>query len=163
MSIYLSDTGANRAESKSGRLYTLRVDPANPRNATLEVVLDGDAGDDLVNPDNLGINETTLVIQEDRNKTSSGYARVHTYDLGTGTLTAVARLDPSQHAIDVGGGPGVWESSGVVDVSDFYGDGYWLLDVQAHYAYVPQQGPDLVINSGRGQRGQLLLVHIAGT
>jgi hypothetical protein len=161
--IYLSDTGANRAESKSGRLYTLRVDPANPRNATLEVVLDGDAGDDLVNPDNLGINETTLVIQEDRNKTSSGYARVHTYDLGTGTLTAVARLDPSQHAIDVGGGPGVWESSGVVDVSDFYGDGYWLLDVQAHYAYVPQQGPDLEINSGRGQRGQLLLVHIAGT
>lgn len=161
--IYLSDTGANRAESKNGRLYTLTADPANPRNATLEVVLDGDAGDDLVNPDNLGINETTLVIQEDRNNTSSGYARVHTYDLGTGALTAVARLDPSQHAIDVGGGPGVWESSGVVDVSDFYGDGYWLLDVQAHKAYVPQQGPDLEINSGRGQRGQLLLVHIAGT
>lgn len=161
--IYLSDTGANPAETKNGRLYRLTIDPANPRHATLEVVLDGDAGDDLVNPDNLGINQTTLVIQEDRNDTSSGFARVHTYDLGTGALTPVARLDPSQHAIDVGGGPGVWESSGVVDVSGFYGPGYWLLDVQAHRSYVPQQGPSLKLNSARGQRGQLLLVHLAGT
>lgn len=161
--VYLSDTGAKPAETQNGRLYRLTIDPANPRRAGLEVVLDGDAGDDLVNPDNLGINATTLVIQEDRNDTSSGYARVHTYDLGSGTLTAVARLDPSQHAMDVGGGPGVWESSGVVDVSAFYGAGYWLLDVQAHKAYVRQQGPNLKIDSGRGQRGQLLLVHIAGT
>jgi hypothetical protein len=141
----------------------LTIDPVSPRRASLEVVLDGDAGDDLVNPDNLGINSSTLVIQEDRNDTSSGFARVHTYDLGTGALTAVARLDPSQHAMDVGGGPGVWESSGVLDVSSFFGPGYWLLDVQAHKAYVRQQGPNLRIDSARGERGQLLLVHIAGT
>ena len=161
--IYLSDTGAKPSETQNGRLYRLTIDPANPRRASLEVVLDGDAGDDIVNPDNLGINATTLVIQEDRNDTSSGYARVHTYDLSSGTLTAVARLDPSQHAMDVGGGPGVWESSGALDVSSFYGPGYWLLDVQAHKAYVRQQGPNLRIDSARGQRGQLLLVHIAGT
>ncbi|MGZ8582946.1 MAG: hypothetical protein ACXWXG_06415 [Actinomycetota bacterium] len=161
--IYLSDTGANKAETKSGRLYTLTVDPADPRRASLEVVLDGDAGDDIVNPDNLGINDTTLVIQEDRNKASSGYARVHTYDLGTEALTPVARLDPSQRAIDAGGGPGVWESSGVIDVSAFFGPGYWLLDVQAHDTSVRQQGPSLKIDSGKGERGQLLLVHIAGT
>lgn len=161
--IYISDTGANRAESKNGRLYRLTIDPVRPRQASLEVVLDGDDGDDLVNPDNLGINETSLVIQEDRNKASSGYARVHVYDLGTEVLTAVARLDPSQHAIDVAGGPGVWESSGAVDVSDFYGDGYWLVDVQAHKSYIRQQGPNLKLNSARGQRGQLLLMHIAGT
>lgn len=161
--VYLSDTGAKSAETQNGRLYRLTIDPANPRRASLEVVLDGDAGDDLVNPDNLGINSTTLVIQEDRNDTSSGFARVHTYDLGTGTLSAVARLDPSQYAIDAGGGPGVWESSGVVDVSAFFGAGYWLLDVQAHKVHVRQQGPNLKIDSARGQRGQLLLVHIAGT
>jgi hypothetical protein len=161
--IYLSDTGANKAETKNGRLYRLTVDPAHPRRASLELVLDGDAGDDLVNPDNLGINDTTLVIQEDRNSTSSGYARVHAYDLSSGTLTAVARLDPSQFAIEDGGGPGVWESSGVIDVSDFFGAGSWLLDVQAHHTSVLQQGPDLELNSARGQRGQLLLVHIDGT
>ena len=160
--IYVSDTGAGKAETKNGRVYRLTADPAHPRQATLEVVLDGDAGDDLVNPDNLGINETTLVIQEDRNNTKSGYARVHAYDLGSGTLTAVARLDPSQPAIDASG-PGVWESSGVVDVSGFFGDGYWLLDVQAHKTSVLQQGPTLELNSARGQRGQLLLVHIDGT
>ena len=161
--IYVSDTGANKSETKNGRLYRLTVDPANPRRASLEVVLDGDAGDDLVNPDNLGINDTTLVIQEDRNKASSGYARIHTYDLGSSTLTPVARLDPSRRAIEAGGGPGVWESSGVIDVSAFFGDGFWLLDVQAHDTKVRQQGPSLEIDSATGERGQLLLVHLAGT
>jgi hypothetical protein len=161
--IYISDTGANSSQTRNGRLYRMTIDPAHPRRASLEVVLDGDAGDDLVNPDNLGINETTLVIQEDRNDSSSGHARVHTYDLSTGTLTPVARLAPSPYAMEVGGGPGVWESSGVVDVSTFYGPGYWLLDVQAHKVYVRQQGPNLRIDSGRGERGQLLLMHIAGT
>lgn len=161
--IYMSDTGAARGETTNGRLYRLTVDPAAPRNATLEVVLDGDAGDDIVNLDNLGINATTLVMQEDRNRASSGYARVLTYDLGSGTLTPVAQLDPPARAIEAAGGPGVWESSGVVDVSYFFGEGYWLLDVQAHKTYVSQQGPDLTLNSARGQRGQLLLVHIDGT
>jgi hypothetical protein len=161
--VYLSDTGANKADTKHGRLYKLTYDPAHPRRASLEVVLDGDNGDDLVNPDNLGISDQALVIQEDRNDTSSGYARIHVYDLSTGTLTPVARLDPSDVAIDRGGGQGVWESSGAVDVSDFFGDGYWLFDVQAHKTKVRQQGIDLKVDSAVGQRGQLLLVYIPGT
>ena len=115
-----------------------------------------------MNPDNLGINDTTLVIQEDRNKASST-ARVHTYDLGSSTLTSVAWLDPSRRAIEAGGGPGVWESSGVIDVSAFFGDGFWLLDVQAHDTKARQQGPSLEIDSATGERGQPLLVHLAGT
>ncbi len=161
--IYLSDTGAKGSQTTKGRIYRLTVDPASPRRATLEVVLDGDAGDAIYNPDNLGINDTTLVIQEDRNGAKSGYARVRAYDLGSGVVTSVARLDPSDHVIGVGGGRGVWESSGVIDVSDFFGDGYWLLDVQAHDTKVSQQGPSLKIDSARGEGGQLLLVHIAGT
>jgi hypothetical protein len=161
--IYVSETGHNAAETRNGRLYRFTVDPAHPRNATLEVVLDGDAGDDIVNPDNLGINATSLVIQEDRNKAKSGYARVHVYDLSSGSLTAVARLNPSQRAIERGGGPGVWESSGVVDVSSFFGPGTWLLDVQAHDTSIAQQGIDLKIDSAKGERGQLLLVTIPGT
>ena len=161
--VYLSDTGANKADTKHGRIYKLTYDAAHPRRASLEVVLDGDNGDDIVNPDNLGISDQALVIQEDRNDTSSGYARIHTYDLSSGTLTAVARLDPSDVAIDRGGGRGVWESSGVVDVSDFFGNGYWLLDVQAHKTKIRQQGYDLKVDSAVGQRGQLLLVYIPGT
>ena len=55
--MYFSDTGANKAETKHGRLYRMTFDPAHPRRASLEVVLDGDAGDDIVNPDNLGIDQ----------------------------------------------------------------------------------------------------------
>jgi hypothetical protein len=161
--VYFADTGANKAESKHGRLYRMTFDVANPRNATLEVVLDGDAGDDIVNPDNLGIDEHVLLIQEDRNDTASGYARVLMYDLTTGTLTPVARLDPPQAVIERGDGPGVWESTGVVDASAFFGPGTWLLNVQAHHTRVLQQGIDLAIDSDAGQRGQLVLLRIPGS
>jgi hypothetical protein len=161
--VYFADTGANKAESKHGRLYRMTIEPEHPRRATLEVVLDGDAGDDIVNPDNLGISDRALVIQEDRNDTSSGYARIHVLDLASGTLTAVARLDPSAGAIERGGGPGVWESSGAVDVSDFFGPGSWLVNVQAHHTSILQQGIDLELDSSKGQRGQLVLIRIPGT
>ena len=161
--VYISETGHNAAETRNGRLYRMTYDVAHPRQATLEVVLDGDAGDDIVNPDNLGINSTSLVIQEDRNKAKSGYARIHVYDLSAETLTTVARLDPGQRAIENGGGPGVWESSGAVDVSDFFGPSTWLVGVQAHATSIRQQGLNLKVDSAKGQRGQLLLLTIPGT
>ena len=136
----------------------MTFDPADPRRATLQVVLDGDAGDDIVNPDNLGIDQHVLLIQEDRNDTASGYNRVLSYVLGTGALTPLARLDPPQPVIERGGGPGVWESSGVVDASAFFGPGAWLLNVQAHHTRILQQGLDLGIDSAPGERGQLILL-----
>jgi hypothetical protein len=72
-------------------------------------------------------------------------------------------LDPSDAAIAKAGGPGVWESSGVVDVSDFFGAGMWLVNVQAHKTKIRQQGLDLKVDSAVGERGQLLLVEIPGT
>ena len=43
---------------------------------------------------------------------------------------------------------GDWESSGILDVSKYFGDGSWLVDVQAH-----------TIDEG----GQLLLLRIPGS
>ena len=85
------------------------------------------------------------------------------YDLTTGDLAAVARLDPPEAVIERGGGPGVWESSGVVDASTFFGPGSWLLNVQAHDTRIMQQGIDLGIDSAPGQRGQLILLRIPGS
>jgi len=48
-------------------------------------------------------------------------------------------------------------------VSDFFGPGMWLLNVQAHKTKIRQQGLDLKVDSGVGERGQLLLVKIPGT
>jgi hypothetical protein len=161
--VYFSDTGANKSETKHGRVYRMTFDRARPRHATLEVVLDSDAGDDIVNPDNLGIDQRVLLIQEDRNDTASGYNRILLYDLTTGALMPVARLDPPPAVIERGGGPGVWESSGVVDASEFFGPGAWLLNVQAHHTSILQQGIDLGIDSASGQRGQLILLRIPGS
>ncbi len=160
--IYFSETGRANQEVTHGRVYRLQVDPMNPRNATLSVLLDAAAGDDLVQPDNLGISDLALVIQEDRNWKQSGYNRVLVYDLASGTLTAVARADPNQKIIDEKG-PGAWESSGVVDVSDVFGAGWWLLDVQAHYTTMHVPDMSLELDTAKGEGGQLMLLFIPGT
>ena len=161
---FFTDTGAAGAESVRGRLYRLRIDPADPTRASLTLVLDGDAGDDLVNPDNLDVSQRVAVIQEDRNaehrgpEVAGGYARVLVYDLHRGRLRTVARVATDLTA--PGAQPGSWESSGVIDASHLYGRDWWLLDVQAHTQTAPQPGPELAPNSSDGEDGQLLAIRI---
>jgi hypothetical protein len=125
-------------------------------------VLDAAAGDDIFSPDNLGISDRALVIQEDRNWSRSGFNRVLVYDLASGSLSAAARADPPQEIIDTEG-PGNWETSGVIDASAYFGPGWWLLDVQAHDFNVGVPGPSLEPDSARGEGGQLVRVYIPGT
>jgi len=160
--VYFSETGAANREVTHGRVYRLRIDPHDPTKARLQVVLDAAAGDDIFNPDNLGISDKALIIQEDRNWKSTGYNRVLVYDLSTGSLTAAARTAPTQKVIDEHG-IADWESSGVVDASSYFGPGWWFLDVQAHHAKVPVPGPSLEVNSAKGEGGQLLKIFIPGT
>jgi hypothetical protein len=160
--IYFAETGRANQEVTHGRVYRLEVDPAHPQRAVLSVVLDAAAGDDVFSPDNLGISDRALVIQEDRNWKRSGPNRVLVYDLASGTLTPVARTDPDP-AIVEDRGPGAWESSGVVSVDGVFGPGWWLLGVQAHYTEMPVPDQSLEPGSGTGEGGQLLLVFIPGT
>jgi len=156
--VYFADTGAGRLEegqeSRAGRIYRFTFDPTDPTEATLEVVVDGDAGDDMINPDNLGIAGRALVIQEDHNNAKYGYDRVLVYDTVDGTLREVAQTDPPQHLIDKEGGPGFWESSGVVDARDWFGPGE---------QNVRQPGLSGKIDSAIGEGGQILKVYIPGT
>ena len=48
-------------------------------------------------------------------------------------------------------GPGVWETSGIIDTSDFFGNDSWLTVVQAH-------GPSLAPAPNTVEDGQLLLM-----
>jgi hypothetical protein len=94
-------------------------------------------------------------------------ARVWRYDLATGAFTVAAKvdqsLDPGQDA-----NQGAWESSGIVDASSAYGDGAFLITVQAHTWFVETAlGPDLVPPPGpdwlyKREGGQLLLLRIPG-
>jgi hypothetical protein len=160
--MYFAETGRANQESVHGRVYRLVIDPTDPTKARLTLLLDGDDGDDIFSPDNLGISATTLMIQEDRNWKKSGYNRVLAYDLASGSLTAVARTDPDQSIVDEKG-PGAWESSGIVSVADVFGEGYWLLNVQAHYTEMPVPDTTLVPDSATGEGGQLELVYVQGT
>ena len=160
--IYFTETGRAHAYAPHGRVYVLRVDPGSPRRARLSLLLDSNVGDDIFSPDNVGISDSALVIQEDRNWKKSGYNRVLVYDLASGTLTRVARTDPDQSIVDEKG-PGAWESSGVVDASDAFGPGWWLLDVQAHDSEYNVPDESLVPDTATDEGGQLELVFIPGT
>ncbi len=169
--VYIADTGKLGSETVKGRLYQLDIDPSDPTNASLTLLLDGEGPDDLINPDNIDTSTEAVVIQEDRNSehrgpaptvlgrpNDSGYGRVLVYGIKTGSLRPVARPNTTPPLR-----PGEWESSGVINAQTFFGEGWWLMDVQAHRQTAPQPGPSLVPGSSTGEDGQLMAVYIPGT
>lgn len=167
---YIADTG-KAPRTFRGRIYQFDVDKNDPTRASLKVILDGDKGDDIYNPDNIDTSSRSLVIQEDRESpyrggpvppnppvADSGHNRVLVYDIAAKTITSVARV-----ATPATLRPGTWESSGVINAFDILGAGWWLTDVQAHSTTAPQPGPTLVPNSSSGEDGQLQAVYIPQT
>ena len=171
--LYITDTGSNPvgtpgSETRHGRLYKLTINKDDPRNATLRLLLDGDADNGaprMTNPDNLDTSENSAVIQEDRNSEyrqaddpGNGYGRVLVYNLESKGLRSVARVNTPANLE-----PGTWESSGVINAHNLLGDDQWLLDVQAHSLPEEQPGPSLTPDSGMGEDGQLLRIKIPNT
>ena len=166
--VYFADTGRLASESVKGRLYKMNIDPSDPTKASITLLVDGDAGDDLVNPDNIDTSSQSVVIQEDRNSehrgpagtipgrpTDPGYGRILVYDIQSGTIRPVAYANTPAPLR-----PGTWESSGVINAQTLLGKDWWLVDVQAHSSVMSQPGPSLVPNSSTGEDGQLLAIKI---
>jgi hypothetical protein len=69
------------------------------------------------------------------------------------------------------GNQGAWETSGIVDASAAFGDGWFLMDVQAHTLWVDSdEGIDTFIDANtdpdftlKREGGQLLLIYIPAT
>jgi hypothetical protein len=159
--LYFVDTGKPGENTLRGRLYRLDIDPSNPTKASVTLLLDGDGGDDMVNPDNIATSPHSVVIQEDRESAFRDIpGRVLLYDIKTGTVRAVAAVaTPSPLR------PGTWESSGVINAQTLLGHGWWLLDVQSHSTFAPQPGPTPpgappTPNTAVGEDGQLLALYI---
>ena len=70
----------------------------------------------FTSPDNIDTSKRSLMVQED-----TGNALIWQHRLQQSDWRVVASVN------DPGG-----ESSGIVDASQFFGPGSWLLDVQAH-------------------------------
>jgi hypothetical protein len=101
--------------------------------------------------DNITVSKSgQIVLQEDPGD-QAYVAKVWLYDIASGELVQIGQHDPERFRV---GAPGFLtkdeESSGVIDVSDILGQGWYLFDVQAHYP----NGPTLV------EGGQLLAFHI---
>jgi secreted PhoX family phosphatase len=151
----------NKPYDAKGRLYAMQLDLANPTTATsLQVLLDGDAGDDILNPDNLATSNKSIMIQEDINDEFRGKraGRVLQFDLKMHTLTPVAEIVQK----DFDGNPipndelGDWETSGIINMADILDHHQWLMVTQAHTLKVPQFG-------GTDEGGQLMLLTVPGS
>jgi hypothetical protein len=130
-------------------------------------------GDIAISPDNLDVSRRYLMINEDGTTESRAVmaakgrdGSIWRFDLAKGpvgavgvdpsTATRVAQLDPpGRDGIPVG--PGVWETSGIIDTSALFGADTWLSDVQAHPPTTPPGGPTVTVEDG-----QLFLLRPSG-
>ena len=169
-----SSSGADNGVNELGRLYSLRLHSGNPlKPATLTIVYNADlvvaaGGDIAISPDNVDASSRHLMINEDGTTESrivmaakGRDGSIWRFDLVRGTVgvnvstaTRIAQLDPpGRDGVPVG--PGVWETSGIIDASLLFGENAWLSDVQAH-------PPTAAPATGTVGEGQLFLMRPAG-
>lgn len=119
------------------RLYRLRfTDIAQPElGGTIEAVLDGTEAGNMF--DNMTINGRGQVLLQEDVGNQGHLGKIWLYTIATDKLLEIAQHDPKRF-----GNIGVpatapftqdEESSGIIDVSSILGEGWYLLDVQAHY------------------------------
>jgi len=132
------------------RLYRLRFFNINDPVAggTVDMLLDGTESHEML--DNITVTRRGQVLALEDVGNNAHIGLVWRYSIGEDTLNPVAEHDSDLFA------PGAAnfltqdeESSGIIDVSDILGDGWFLLDVQAHYGIAGE----LV------EGGQLLALH----
>ncbi len=161
-------TGEAPGADTLGRLWSLNLHPGNPlRPGTLEVLYNADdviaaGADTAISPDNIDVSDDYLMINEDGTASSRPVmaaknrdGSIWRFDIDKGGVDVaskvrIAELDPPGRD-GVAVGPGVWETSGIIDAEDLFGDNTWLFDVQAH---PPTVGP----GTNTVEDGQLLLM-----
>ena len=176
--IYFVDTGNINARCGAepcdlhGSIYRMELDPANPLQGARLVLLArsrGIAAGDWASPDNISVSRKSLMLQEDPAYTGFTRAeRVWNFKLrqggALGDPTAVVELNTQQlTGVTCSEALGTcWESSGIIDASEWLGEGTWLFDVQAHtFPFSYQDGANTVNVSREG--GQLLYLRLPGS
>jgi hypothetical protein len=146
--VYFADTGSSvvpdpatgrmtgvGGTTQRGRIFQMVLNERDPRIVdSFSIVVDGAtvplaAGGTgiMARPDNIDVGDLSLMVQEDNPN-----AKIWRMDLTTGLWTHVATVDRDGDPTTNDTG----ESSGILDVSRWFGDGWWALDVQAHDSHV---------------------------
>jgi len=170
---YFVTTGSGPAATKNviGRAYQVDFDPRNILGQTkLTVIYNGDevaaAGGDIgFAPDNIDTSSRYLMVCEDGTSQSRPeYAKrardgsIWRHDLKNKfAAKRVVELNPPgteilpPATVPPSVGAGVWETSGIIDASNFFRQDSWLFNVQAH-------GPSIAPAPNTVEDGQLLLM-----
>ena len=177
-SVYFVDTGNINARCGAeacdlfGSIYRMDLNPADPTADARLVLLArsrGVAAGDWASPDNIAVSGKSLMLQED-----PAYAefnrpeRIWNFKLendgGLGSPRAVVELNTQQFTGNVCSEAAgtCWESSGIIDASDWLGQGTWLFDIQAHTLPFSYQDGTTTVNLTR-EGGQLLYLRLPGS
>lgn len=176
--------------STNGRVWKMVLDPNNPIVVTsFSLFVEGDDNpvqtlNEVHQPDNIETTMNGILLTEDPGSSqqfpvgsplpNATTARLW-YVPFSGTPAVVAKVDQSADGVlgtDVDGRPngnlGAWESTGIVDASEAFGPGAYLINVQASTLWVASApgednfapaGPDFTYKRAGGQ---LLLIYIPG-
>ncbi len=144
--------------STNSRLWRVRfTDLQNPEaGGQLDVILDGSEGHKML--DNLAIDSYGRILMQEDIGANDALGKIWLYDIDTGpsSLTQIAAHDPARFGIPAG--PGFLtrdeESSGIIDAREILGDGWFLFDVEGHYAVTGPDATELV------EGGQLVAMYV---
>ncbi len=168
--VYVADTGASRVNpdpetgrmarpdgaegmADNGRVIQLVMNEDDPTIVdSMTILADGDAvGTDVYvpfrSPDNLDTSKKSLMVQEDASD-----AQIWQYKYSQDSWRTVAAV------VDPAG-----ESTGIVDASEWFGGGTWLVNVQGHSTYVDEDTTSIEGVTIKRESGQLLLMRIPGS
>ena len=173
--IYFVDTGSdavtvcgpaqNAVCDLAGSVYGMELDAADPtKNAKLTLLArSAGAPSGWASPDNIDASANTLMVQED--PAYPGFKRapkIWAFPLtasGVGAPTAVVEVNDPLCDEPTGN---CWESSGIIDASEWLGAGSWLFDVQAHSLPFSYEANGQTVNVSR-DGGQLLYLNVPGS
>jgi hypothetical protein len=171
--VYFADTGNSRLveDPGTGRLYRASAGGSSSNGRIFKIVMNAQdrtkvdafsvvvdaASIGMRSPDNLDVGHHSLMVQEDTSN-----AKIWRQDLASGVWTHVATaVQPSA------------ETTGIADVSRWFGDGWWAVNVQSHVNLPGATGPFIwdgppgpAVGTEYFQRredGQLLLLHVEGS
>ncbi len=164
--LYRASSSTPGTASSNGRIFRMEMNAGDPTKVDQFSILaqadDSTAASTYVafkSPDNIDVGKNSLMVQEDTSN-----AKIWQYALAAGTWTHVATAtQPSA------------ETSGIVDVSRWFGAGWWALDVQSHVNLPGATGPHVWENQPGGpspqpqnytkrrEDGQLLLMQVPGS
>ena len=195
--MYLVDSGRGTTgnpqpgRSTNGRVWKMVLDPSDPTKVlSMSILIEGDdkpvkSPDEIHQPDNIDSTANSLLITEDPGSSqqfpfgstdpNATTARIWRYSLTTGSMDVVAKVDQSadEGPTDVDSTPlrgnlGAWESSGIIDASNVFGAGAFLVTIQAPSLWIEKApGDDNVAPAGpdftyKRSGGQLVLLRVPG-